>query len=353
MLPTHQNYDTVSQSCVIFPVQIKKRSLQPTPHTYTSLFNACTKSLSPQRSLENVEKLLTEINTRIARDDLEMNVITYNAAIQAVTVCGDPFQAFELYKEMKHNNIKPDGHTFSSLLTACSFDKIEGPSIAMEMLEEMKSLKIKPDIYIFNCILKIMRDFKVFLQGQKPELPGKTVPSSENGLEQRPEFPGKPVPSSENKLSQATEAKSGKSDPKHAHDKEISEHAVITKDASNSSLEVDQNTREQNNEGLKLHSYFPGAEKFIQMMAIEDVYPDVRTFQLLLYLTSSKAEEEFLMELMKSCNISPDVPFFNTLVKRNALEGDLQKAKVQYLYMFLTKIVMLFCIMACQNQGYN
>ena len=301
---------TVSQSCVIFPVQIKKRSLQPTPHTYTSLFNACTKSLSPQHALENVEKLLTEINTRVARDDLEMNVITYNAAIQAVTVCGDPFRAFELYKEMKHNNIKPDGHTFSSLLTACSFDKIEGPSVAMEMLEEMKSLKIKPDIYVFNCILKIMRDFKVFLQGQKPELPGK------------------PVPSSEDELSQATEGKSGKSDPKHTHDKEISEHAVITQDASNSSVEVDQNTREQNNEGLKLHSYFPGAEKFIQMMAIEDVYPDVRTFQLLLYLTSSKAEEEFLMELMESCNISPDVPFFNTLVKRNALEGDLQKAKV-------------------------
>ena len=242
---------------------------------------------------------------------MEMNVITYNAAIQAVAVCGDPFRAFELYKEMKHNNIKPDGHTFCSLLSACSFDKVEGPSVAMELLEEMKSLKIKPDVYIFNSILKIMRDFKVFLQGQEPELPGK------------------PVPSSENELTQVTETNSGKNDQKHTHDKKISEHASITQDASYSSLEVDQNTREKSNEGLKLHSYFPGAEKFIQMMAIEDVYPDVRTFQLLLYLTSSKAEEELLMELMKSCNISPDVTFFNTLVKRNALEGDLQKAKVQ------------------------
>ena len=257
-----------------------------------------------------MEKLLAEINLRIKRDDLEMNVITYNAAIQAVTVCGDPLRAFEIYKEMKHNNIKPDGHTFSSLLATCSFDKLEGPTKALEILEEMKSIKIKPDIYIFNSVLKVMRDFKVFTQ------------------EKDTESSSKPVASSEITETQALERNVGKRNPKQTHYEEKSEDKAINQNASHSSIQDGNNFSKQSKEDLKLHSHFPGVEKFIQMMAIEDVYPDVRTFQLLLYMTSSKAEEEYLIQLMKSCNISPDVTFYNTLVKRNAVEGDLQKAKV-------------------------
>lgn len=283
-------------------IQIKKRALQATPHTYTSLFNVCTKSSSPEHARENVEKLLTEINTRLSRDDLEMNVITYNAAIQAVTVCGDPYRAFEIYKEMKHNNIKPDGYTFSSLLNACAFDKVEGPSTALELLQEMKSLKVKPDIYIFNTVLKVMRDFKVFNQEQT-----------------RPELPSEHVQNSRNIVTQSVKRNSSKDGLKQSSYEEM-KHSNITQVTLDSSL--------QSVEDLKLHRHFPGVERFIQMMAIEDVYPDVRTFQLLLYLTSSKAEEDYLMDLLKSCNISPDVTFYNTLVKRNALDGDLVKAKV-------------------------
>lgn len=291
-------------------IQIKKRALQATPHTYTSLFNVCTKSSSPEHARENVEKLLTEINTRLSRDDLEMNVITYNAAIQAVTVCGDPYRAFEIYKEMKHNNIKPDGYTFSSLLNACAFDKVEGPSTALELLQEMKSLKVKPDIYIFNTVLKVMRDFKVFNQEQT-----------------RPELPSEHVQNSRNIVTQSVKRNSSKDGLKQSSYEEM-KHSNITQVTLDSSLQDGVISRNKSVEDLKLHRHFPGVERFIQMMAIEDVYPDVRTFQLLLYLTSSKAEEDYLMDLMKSCNISPDVTFYNTLVKRNALDGDLVKAKV-------------------------
>ena len=135
------------------------------------------------RALELAEKLLAEINTRISKKDLEMNVITYNAVIQAITVCGDPLRAFEIYKEMQYNNIKPDGHTFSSLLTACSFDRVDGPSMALKMIEEMKSLKIKPDIYIFNSVLKVMRDFKVFNQKQNVESPQAALSSGNTKIQ--------------------------------------------------------------------------------------------------------------------------------------------------------------------------
>ena len=279
--------------------------MQATPHTYTSLFNVCTKSSSSQHALQNVEKLLTEINTRMTRDDLEMNVITYNAAIQAVTVCGDPIRAFEIYKEMKHNNVKPDGHTFSSLLTACSFDKVEGPSIAIKLLDEMRSMKIKPDLYIYNSVLKVIRDFKVFNTAKNLQ------------------FYSNPMRNFTNSLAEEVSEKANKGDTIDINYDKLSQD-------TDSSLGDVNNARMERSEDLKLQNYFPGIEKFLQMMAAEEVYPDVRTFQLLLYLTLSNAEEEYLMELMKGCNISPDVTFYNTLVRKSALKGNLQTAKVYH-----------------------
>lgn len=294
-------------------VQVKKRRLKPTPLTYTSLFNACSKSAAPSQSgLEHVEKLLAEINTRISEKDFEMNVITYNAAIQAVTVCGDPLRAFEIYDEMKYNNIKPDGHTFSSLLTACSFDNVSGPSAALNLIEEMKALKIKPDIYIFNSVLKVMRDFKVFNQDQSAEAtrPQRSIGSTEMSKVQ---------------------CKGAQGNSKYMRNEEVSGDEDTNQGVSYNPQGNNISNVKQVVDDLSLHNHFPGVERFIQVMAVEDVYPDVRTFQLLLYLTTCKAEEEYLLELMKSCNVSPDVTFFNTLVKRSVLEGNLQKAKVLYI----------------------
>ena len=285
--------------------------MKPTARTFTSLFNACAKAPIPQHALKIVEKLLAEISVRASKQEVEMNVITYNAAIQALAICGDPLQAFEIYKEMQDNGILPDVYTFSSLLTACSLDKFEGPSMAFQLLEEMKALKIKPDIYIFNAVLKIMRNFKVFAQEQRSYLP-KAVQSSD--------FTGTP-----------TETSSGEHDPRFGLDAEeaSSEDNLNTLD---SLLQEENKTAKENDENLKLHHFFPGVEQFIQLMALEDVYPDVRTFNLLLYLTSSKEEESYLMELMKSCNISPDVTFYNTLITKKAKQGDLKKAKVSVKY---------------------
>ena len=242
-----------------------------------------------------------------------MNAITYNAAIQAVTVCGDPLRAFEIYDEMKYNNIKPDGHTFSSLLTACSLDNVNGPSTALNLIEEMKALKIKPDIYIFNSVLKVMRDFKVFNQDQSAEA---TQPRQIIGNAEMPKV----------------QCKGAQGISKYMRKKEVPGDEVTNQGASHNQQGNNISNVKQVVDDLNLHNHFPGVEQFIQTMAVEDVYPDVRTFQLLLYLITSKAEEEYLLELMKSCNVSPDVTFFNTLVKRSVLEGNLQKAKVHYVY---------------------
>ena len=299
----------VTESDCFVIVQVKKRGLTPTAHTFSSLFSACTKASTPQHALHHVEKLLAEIRKRTANQDLEMNVITYNAAIQALVICGDPLHAFDIYQEMQDNKIEPDGHTFSSLLTACSFDKVEGPSAAFKLLEEMKSLQIQPDIYIFNSVLKVMRDFKVSIKEKRSQLP-KSMPSVD-----------------------IMEESSSVLEPTCPLDEETSQGESS---GLNSSGESALQGGNNNDNDLQLHHYFPGVEEFIQMMAVENVSPDVRTFHLLLYMTSSKEEEHYLMELMKSCNISPDATFHNTLIKKKATEEGVQEAKVsaKYLYMY-------------------
>ena len=229
-----------------------------------------------------------------------MNVITYNAAIQALVICGNPLHAFDIYQEMQDNSVEPDGHTFSSLLAACSLDKVEGPSTAFKLLEEMKSLQIQPDIYVFNSVLKVMRDFKVSTEERRSQLP-KAMPSAD-----------------------VKEESSCLRDPTYPPNEETSGVESSEGNSEKSTLPVGNN----DNSDLQLHHYFPGVEEFIQMMAVENVSPDVRTFHLLLYMTSSKEEEDYLMELMKSCNISPDVTFYNTLIKKKAAEEGVQEAKV-------------------------
>lgn len=232
-----------------------------------------------------------------------MNVITYNAAIQALVICGDPLHAFDIYLEMQDNEVEPDGHTFSSLLAACSFDKVEGPSAAFKLLEEMKSLQIQPDIYIFNSVLKVMRDFKVSTEDQRSQL--------------LPSRPGADVTEESPKEHDVVD-----------QDEEASESIFRKVNYEENTLQDGNNDANKNDSDLQLHHYFPGVETFIQMMAVENVSPDVRTFHLLLYMTSSKEEEGYLMELMRSCNISPDATFYNTLIKKKAIEEGFQEAKV-------------------------
>ena len=254
--------------------------------------------------MEKVEKLYTEIGIRVSKDELEMNLITYNAAIQAFAVCGNPDGAFDVYQEMRNKKFVPDEYTFTSLLAACCFDPVEGPRLAFQLLEEMKWFRLQPNIYIYNSVLKVMRDFKLSCQEQTKHLPEDT------------KGPVKEERTSEHEIQIDGGSETSDSEINY----EFSSSENLLQEAS--MLE------KQNEESVNLHDYFPGVEKFIQIMALEDVNPDIRTFQMLLHLTSSKSEEEYLMNLMKSCNITPDDTFFDSVIKKKALEGDLKQAKV-------------------------
>ena len=290
---------------------MKKRGLKPTCYTYSSLFTACAKSPMPEHALQRAEKVLGEINVRLSKQDLEMHSVTYNAAMHAFTVCGNPSQAFEIYKEMKERNIQSDAYTYSSLLAACCHDPVDGPRMAFHVLEEINASEIKPDIFIFNAVLKVMRDFKVFHQQQGSP----SHVAEENSVGRKPVVI---TNGNENQFALRSEGHNGE---------------IVGTNTNDNGLYTSQPGTTENTkvpkESVRLENFFPGVDKFVQLMAVEDVHPDVRTFQLLLYLTTSVAEEEYLLQVMENCNITPDVTFYNTLVKRKALEGDLTSAKVR------------------------
>ncbi|XP_022784229.1 pentatricopeptide repeat-containing protein 1, mitochondrial-like isoform X2 [Stylophora pistillata] len=314
---------------------VKKWGLRPTAYTYSSLFYACTQAQVTERTLERVEKLYTEISLRVPKDELEMNLITYNAAIQAFAVCGNPDRVFDVYQEMRKNKFVPDEYTFTSLLAACCLDPDEGPRLAFQLLEEMKWFRLRPNIYIYNSVLKVMRNFKLSQQKQTLCLPkdAKSPVKGERTSEHETRFDG---------------------------DSETSDSEINYEfSSSENHLQEVSMLEKQNDKSVELQDYFPGVEKFIQIMALEDVNPDIRTFQMLLHLTASKSEEGYLMNLMKSCKITPDAIFFHSIIKTKALEGDLKQAK-EYMNQLQEKLKFspseasyqaLACGCRNQNQG--
>lgn len=64
------------------------------------------------------------------------------------------------------------------------------------------------------------------------------------------------------------------------------------------------------------------------MMVVENVFFDVRIFYLFFYMILLKEEEDYLMELMKSCNIFLDVIFYNIFIKKKVVEEGVEEVKV-------------------------
>ena len=247
---------------------MKKRGLEATPYTYTSLFQACAESPFPSHSLSRVMNLRNEINLRVAEKSLYLHTITYNCAIKAFGMCGAPDTAFEVYDEMlQHKDCPPDVVTYSMLLMASAEDKEKGPTKAMLVLDEMKERKIKPDVYTYNLVLNVLRNKAV---------------------------------DSEKKMAHMSE-----------EDFESAEESVT----------VDND--------IDCDGLFPGVELFIQQMLLNDAEPNIKTFQLLLPLCKSARDEEVILEMMKGLNVQADAMFLQKLLRRRGME-DLKQAKVSH-----------------------
>ena len=263
-------------------IQMKKQGLKPTSSTYTSLFAACIQSPVPSHSLQRAEKLREEITARLDARDLDLHVITCNASMKAFAVCGSPLTAFDIYDELQEHEITPDIQTYSMLLTACEKDKDRSASKALRVVEEMKVRGLKPDTVIYNLLLKVLRNARTSNRPDPPSSGGPVLKETEVNTDAKEEG------------------------------------------GSTTSVET---PGQVSGCGAEL---FPGVEGFLQAMAMDDVTPDVRTFNLLLQLAGSGycVDPEYLLLLMRKFGIEPDQVFLNAVVKHKALLGELREAKV-------------------------
>lgn len=248
--------------------------LQPSGHTFTTLFNICSGISTKEVALPQLLQLWEEFQTSVNSKHIKPDIITYNAALKAAASCHNFTLAMDIYNDLCSNNILPESRTYSALLSACveeySSDKVQW------ILKEMQSHDIKPDIYVFNAILKALR------------------------LNTR------------------------KRDSSNGDNKQESDSSDVEVIGGYDMVDVLPNVEIPKSSGV-----FTGVEDFLQLMAVNDVIPDIRTFHLLLQVCDvDVSQEEYVLQVMKEWQFIPDLPILNALVKRRAFWGDINKAKV-------------------------
>lgn len=243
--------------------------IHPSKRTYTSLFNICSIMTSKTAALSHLLKLWEEFQNNLESKIVKPDIITYNAALKAAASCQNFTLAMEMYSNLCSTGIQPESRTFSSLLSACEWGS--NSDNAQWILKEMKSHNINPDIYVFNAVLKASRNNKRGGSEDNEELSDTEIPGE---YSMRDVFP----------------------------------------DAST----------EHKSSGI-----FTGVDDFLQMMAANDVLPDIRTFHLLLQVSEpDKSQEDYVLQVMKEWDFKPDLAILNALVKRRAFWGDVTMAQV-------------------------
>ncbi|GAA5815971.1 hypothetical protein MFLAVUS_009490 [Mucor flavus] len=89
-------------------------------------------------------------------ESIDMDVYSYGIVMDVLVkdLEQSPDSVFDLYKEMKDRDIKPDAVVYTSLLSACN--RSQDLERAMSLLEEMEQYGTKPNEYTFNSILSIL-----------------------------------------------------------------------------------------------------------------------------------------------------------------------------------------------------
>jgi pentatricopeptide repeat protein len=90
------------------------------------------------------------------KDEITMDVYCYSILIDALAKDTEtpPKTVFDLYEDMKRNNISADVVSYTSLMSACN--RAEDLDKAMSLLEEMQTYGVRPNIYTFNSVLSIV-----------------------------------------------------------------------------------------------------------------------------------------------------------------------------------------------------
>lgn len=244
--------------------------------------------------------VLGKIQEEMERRDVVLNIIAYNALMDALVKCGNPEQSFQVYNSLSQMNIDPTVETFSTLLLAASKDSSEGIDKAFRTWSEMKATGIAPDSQCYGSLFVCLRN-----AGASPSL-----------LEACAHSTTVPLLSQVEKTSMDTQASQTSSKTSQL----VSSHFTTVPLASDVHFKLffapGNERRWIENEGLDV---------FISHLKTEKLRTNIRLFQLLIPLIP---DNEYLLKTMKNSHIAADDQFCLALIRDRLQRGDQDGARV-------------------------
>ncbi|XP_062383323.1 pentatricopeptide repeat-containing protein 1, mitochondrial [Sardina pilchardus] len=384
---------------------MKKRGLEPTEATYTALFNACAESPWKQSALEQALKLEQELR----RKNIPLNPISHRALLKTMALTADLQSALRVFRDMLACGHPITQETFQCLLMSCVKDKTDGFRLALQVWHQMLKMGIKPDTHNYNILLRATRDCgigdvalasKLLLKKQNTS--PLTLGAGTRDRRAKIKESSRPRPldidAFESQLfadtrSQQTDTESiestekGRTEKKHSHTQEAQRANVTDRQQTTDS----QSALQVYDSGMSIHS--PGSsafsppnlldpatlrsdnlslgtvssasdrlaligsmEGFLGKMAEQGLQPTLKTLTLLADVVEPGDQAvQALLSVANENKIKPDVPFFNTLIRRAAMTGDLKGAKATLEMMSNRKLlpdVKSFCnvALACNTK---
>uniref|UniRef100_A0A1A9ZMI7 PPR_long domain-containing protein n=1 Tax=Glossina pallidipes TaxID=7398 RepID=A0A1A9ZMI7_GLOPL len=314
--------------------KMRQRGLKVKESTYTSLFNACANA--PYRT-DGIDKA-NRLREIMLEKNYEPNVKNYNAMIKAYGRWGDVKTAFLLADEMKEKNFEFTTETYNFLLQACASDQEFGFRHCLLTWHKMLKAGIKPDYYSFNAVLRCTRDcgfgdLDNMQQVLKQILDGPDVPQIVAAVETPPILNHESSSETGKTKNPFTDSNESSLQPQAT----TSQALQVQTDAT--SLELPNLLAPRPHLGSmvslaevrKPHERFlllGGLSCFLEHMKSCNITPDIEAFTSMLeVIPPTNTAEKQLLTFIRKIGLKADIDFFNILIKKRSMRFDYEGGK--------------------------
>lgn len=302
------------------------------PALYGNVFHAC--SNAPEENKQKSLSIARSLKSRLDKKfQSPLSSTLYHTMIAAFGRCGDLATSFSIMDEMSTKGLKISEETFNHLLQACINDKDSGFRLAMSVYRRLLMKKCNPNKYTFNLMLRAAREC-----GIGPDFVANDILLDAMTSRQVRKFKDKLL--SETKLLES---------PKETKEEETardeSKPKVTIVEPTDLALRTPQLpnllTKTPNMDfvtGLSF-DHLQTSHGRLQIMGdingILDVMLnefktelDMKTFSLLSQCVEETEESENkLIELMNTHSVTPDIDFFNQLIKKRVTRRKYDQAR--------------------------